>query len=420
MVLMAVITFLVCELMLNLLLANGMLRMVHPMANRSLVSAPIARFSPTSGYKLLEGEFVRARFIQGETVFHARFRNNAQGFGSRRTYNEKKSSSDVKRYMVLGDSMSAGQMHRISWVDFAHDRLAKLHPESKIELYSFSLGGIGLANWHSIFFKEILPRYEFDGVVIASYVDNYGRPLKTWHFEGDLGILARLDRLPSTVEEFQREIYPDLYRRAQFVFWSDQSAEEIDKLARYFAGDDSAYEYQSVIGGTLLNYYRTASARGWAYLLARASRLVGVVDADQAVPVSRGDMRLEGLTSDTILDRLDEKYPEEHVEMFREIVAALKEQSKELILASIPSRRQLVALNARGEASSHDDEVRILASATQASYFSGYQAFEGASESEIVNDYWFKWDGHWNMEGAELFGANFADFLAQHLELKSP
>ena len=134
-----------------------------------------------------------------EIIWDQKIKCNNVGYISKRDYTYKKNKKKTKRYIVLGDSFSSAEFNDQSWVDYVQDNLKG----TNIELYSFSLSGIGLQNWYNIYFKEILPKYEFDGIIFAFLSSDWQRPFTIFHTDSKDNILiGGFDPPPLSLKEF--------------------------------------------------------------------------------------------------------------------------------------------------------------------------------------------------------------------------
>ena len=126
-------------------------------------------FDPVLGYRLTQTPCRTARIDNGELEYLGTLRGNKQGFPDANDFTEKKSSKEIKRYLVLGDSYSAAQYIQMNWPGYVE----KHDPSHTLQLYNLSTDGGGLGNWWSNLIRFVGQQgYEFDGVIFAVWGDD--------------------------------------------------------------------------------------------------------------------------------------------------------------------------------------------------------------------------------------------------------
>src|SRR6185437_7019254 len=78
---------------------------------------PIAVFDRIMGYRRTPGPTRIVEIIQDKLVFDHTFTPNNRGYISARDYTYKKSSPDVTRLIVFGDSFTAAEFNDVPWPD---------------------------------------------------------------------------------------------------------------------------------------------------------------------------------------------------------------------------------------------------------------------------------------------------------------
>jgi len=109
------------------------------------------KFDPEIGVRYVPGSYRIANYNQDLMVFDHSTNINQQGWFSAIDYKKEKNPQKA-RYMVLGDSYSAGIVIPSPWPDKAN--LWMEDAGGAFEFLNFSQDGVGLRNWHAIFLKK--------------------------------------------------------------------------------------------------------------------------------------------------------------------------------------------------------------------------------------------------------------------------
>ena len=144
-----------------------------------LISEKLFEGDDIRGYKLVapENKCRNFKLTYNTVEYDVVININNSGVNSHFDYSYTKPDS-IKRYIVFGDSFSAGLFMDTSWVDKIHADLKQKNVP--IELYNFSIDGGGIMNWYSTLCNEIIPNYQFDGIILMSYLDNLRKRMGLW------------------------------------------------------------------------------------------------------------------------------------------------------------------------------------------------------------------------------------------------
>lgn len=347
-------------------------------------SQPIAVFDRVSGYRRTPGPTRIVRIVRDHVVFDQTFAPNNVGYISARDYVRAKPPGTT-RIVVLGDSFTAAEFNPAPWPDRVHEAL-KDRSGAPIEIYSFAINGAGLGNWHSVFFDDILPHYEFDALLIATYVDNLARGFSYLHYDGPTAWIG--------------------YFPTRALSDADFFANYLPKMSRHRVSVATNEDIDAIIAG-LSQPWR------WPGLEPRLPKLVAAAfDRRPSIRTFAPPAADSGALPS--LAEIEARYGPAQFALFREIMGAVRERCIPTLLVPVPGRDGAKAA-ARGDRETpHQLETRALAAHFGATYLDGYAAFAAVPEADIDRVYWLKYDGHWSQAGSDRFAALVTEFLAAH------
>ncbi len=357
------------------LIGEGITYGFHPFKGESGFNEKCAVFDHVRGYRLTKDSIRVFRSGGGKMIYDNVFYPNNKGWLMHQDYNYPKADSSTKRWMILGDSFIAGIMLK----DNLPNRVQKTVNDSlgsgKIELYSFGIDGGGLMNWYSIFFKELVPRYDFDGLIIAPFEDNIYRDFMIMEVQNE-SFIGRIKKFEWEADEsFRKEQFNTL--RSQRLLYSDMEINELDTKR-------------------LIPF-------NWP-LKNRLERLIS------KKALQKKSNRLDRSSVRDILSLQDEMGQQKY-KLLDKILEWCQNNNKDVLLASIPSKFELMN-QLSGKRNQHRVEMNIIADHYKLKHFDGYTVFEGLNEDEI-NTYWFKVDGHWNQKGSDRYSKLLSEYLIQ-------
>lgn len=393
------ITYILAECTVYVLIGFGIIRSDIGFWGNSLfaTNSPLAVYDTISGYRGLPGNH-RFISIANDVVEIDHFVHvNQQGWFSKRNYFLKKNDSSIKRYLILGDSYSSALATGTPWCDMAQELLDSLNP-NKIELYNFSLEGTGIVNWHRIFKYEILPHYQFDGIIIAS--------------------------------ASERNAVPDLDRKF-FMFHSTsestymQMADLVSTPPPLSFPYDSAVPWLAVYPDSRLNEIKNSVLKNkqqtlsFAFPKTKLNFLTLLYEATDAAShlakLSENAMAYRKPYEDYYslagkpykMEYFNERY--RYGFMLKEIITTCRQMNKDVILVNIPDYE-----NARDFVNNKPvicrQELQFLSDYYGVTYFDGFGIFENKDESFVTRCF-YKEDMHWNTYAASLFARQFADSI---------
>jgi hypothetical protein len=135
---------------------------------------------PVKGFRLSS---VPSRLIlattRGEVLSQGTLAGNDEGFSDRLDFGSRMLPG-TRRFVVLGDSMTAGRFIEVNWPERVNEWLAT-QAGPPVVLMNMGLDGGGLGNWRTLlehFFTEDGP--EIDGVIFAVACDDLDRKHLWW------------------------------------------------------------------------------------------------------------------------------------------------------------------------------------------------------------------------------------------------
>lgn len=322
------------------------------------------------GYRWTARKIRYFKTASGETIFDNYFSTNEQGWVMDNDYQYQKSGDGTKRWMLFGDSFSTGIMLDTNLPNRIQESMNR-DSLSHSEIYSFAVDGGGIMNWHRTFFKEVVPNYEFDGVVIAVFEDNLYRNLMVQQVKAGNSFLGRTDTLDWSTGIPDFITLPTVNKRA--MVYSD---EEINRALNNPTKPPFDWPLKT-----------------WLYRLIKTPK----TNLDQQKTAAKN------------IDQLKRKLGDVKFNMLDEILTWCKQNEKQVILTSVPSRALLSEREA-GTKNWHQQEMKLISKNWGTTYFDGYDVFKGA-EPGMVDKYWLKYDGHWNQQGSDLYADSLSKFM---------
>jgi hypothetical protein len=351
---------------------------------------PIAVFERVAGYRRTPGPTRFLRIVHDEVVYDRVFTPNNAGYISARDYAHDK-PLETTRLVVFGDSFTSAEFNAMPWPDTVHTALQG-KTERPTELYSFAVNGGGLGSWHSIFFEDILPHYQFDALVIATYGDDLARGYSYLHYDGVTPYAGYFPTRAASDEDFFANYLPRMARHGAIV----ASAAQIDEM---IASLHAAWRWPGL------------KIRSVPLLVAQWDRIrTGKVTAPAAVAVE-----VPAAPEHNAIDiaAIEARYGSEAFGRLGDILTYCKEHGIPVVLASVPGRDGARAVaQSRGQLETpHQQETRVIAEHFGALYMDGYAPFADVPPEDIDGRYWLKYDGHWNQAGSDRFAAAMTEFL---------
>jgi hypothetical protein len=394
------ITYVLLEVTTWVLLSFGVIRPDMHFFFRGLVATdrPFVRYDSVCGYRPIAGTARYISISNGEAEIDHTTTANSSNWFSEREYHYKKKSKRIKRYMVLGDSFSAGVVVATTWIDQVQQMLTRSGNDS-VELYNFSVDGSGIQNWYQIFFKELVPKYEFDGLIIAPSAEKDGVPDfdRKFIIAQSMTTKSYLSMIDITAQRPPQE-FPT---QNAIPVSTTYSSEELDRIkAHYVSPSESSYRFR--VYPPDLNFLA---------ILCGVSDGVNkwILFSKNFAAYNKPFENYYKLSSDTYqMAYFDSRY--RYAYMLKEILNYCQQSNKKIIIAGIPDYEQSLEY-IRREKCIYRNELKFLAGHYSAAYFDGFDIFHDQNETFVKSCY-YKNDRHWNEKGATLFAKTFTQTIA--------
>ena len=364
------LSLMVSALVFVYLCGEGVFYTINPYLSASGFNKKATEFDPIRGYRWLGNNIRSFRTRMGITVYDNRFYPNNEGWIMDQEYSYIKNDSTKKRWMILGDSFIAGIMLKTNLPNRAQQLLNDSIGNKEVELYSFAVDGGGIMNWFNIFFKEIIPNYEFDGIILAPYADNLYRDFMIMLIDTN-GFMGRIDSvdwsegvIPKMSDFKELKSYNNVYSDIEIEHFLSHPLKPFD------------WALKKQLKSHILRFGKNENS-----------------NTEDVKTISQLNGRM-GLKKFTQLDS---------------IISWCQSNQKQFVLASIPSREELKN-TLYGERNQHKVDMDIIAKEYQLDYFDGYSVFKGLNNDE-VDRHWLKYDGHWNQKGSDRYTVELVKYL---------
>ena len=351
-----------------------------------------ARFDSISGYKWLPVDCRITKIVNGEVVFDNRFTSNGQGYLSKQDYMFRKQDSTITRYLVFGDSFTAGMYLERSWPDYLQNKLDREFAGQKFEIYSFAIDGAGLFNWHRIFMNEIIPYYEFDGIIIAAWGNDFSRDFAIMHHEGDGAYFGYFDKAPDNYRDF----YDNFFPKTWFVEIVPDSVID-QKIARTSGSEQGIFQFTIPDLNFMMKLYDAM-----AYISYQRKQ----EGFEEKFISSRQDFMKEYR-----IENFKERYGLERFGKLDTMIKYCKAHHKQVILCTQADEVGIRDLKT-GNYHWMQGELEGLAKHYDVHYFDGLRYFLELSEEEIGESF-LKYDPHWSQKGSDIFAENFYRYFIE-------
>lgn len=347
-----------------------------------------ASYNPLVGYKWKPSERCRmVRVDAGEVLYDNKFSTNNMGYISKYNYSNSKKDTAVKRFMVLGDSFTSGEFIETPWPDKIQELLNK-DSINNVEIYSFGVNGGGLANWCAVFFNEIVPIYEFDGVIIADFKDDLFRDYMVFHMDGEFAYTGYLNELPDSNSSMDDRIKNNFSKT-------------------FYILDDSIIDEMIRNRNELSFFHPTIPS---LHVVTRISQAISSYYYQHFV-------ESKVIANSTSMEEWMNLYYGKKLDRLDQIIHHCRKKNKQIILASIPTKQgaSRTDFENRGMTKTiHQLELEFIAGKHGIPYFDSYPDFQQLSDS-AKDAHWLKYDGHWNQKGADLFANKFHNYFLREI-----
>jgi len=330
-------------------------------------------FDLIMGFRWLPGPIRWVGIVNNEVIFDNAYSGNNYGYICSYNYAIKKRSKETFRFVVLGDSFTAGLELSKPWPERLQQVLQSRSEKRHVEVYPFPIDGGGLLNWYSVFTNQILPEFDFDALIIASWYENLNREFVVYHSDESYMYIKHFakDQWPMSKEAFEK-VRPTMEKLFKVL-----GVRELEQLVTRVRQEGKSTSVS-------VDHY----CRRWG----PESEV-----APQGYEFSTGNFV--------------NRYSAERLAIFAEIIDACRKRHTPVIFCAVPTRQGLLRIRKENVALIHRTESEGICSHFDLGYFDGYAAFDGVGAKSIVDLYWLKYDSHWAQAAADLFALRLAEWI---------
>lgn len=356
--------------------------------NLGTTDMPYTQFDSISGYKYIGHLPHLTNINDGHLVYDHVMAVNNKGYCSVYDYAYKKKPGNF-RWMVFGDSYSAGEITDTTWVDLFQNRF----DGNGIEFYNFSLEGAGIKGWHNIFFKEVVPEYEFDGVVLAVFGDfrstsyDLARDFIIKYSFDDYTGLNFFPSLPQNTIHFESE-----YKQQLFYESSIYKQKQIEKYRAKLISSEKQHFAFGLVKPRLyfINYLKDA----FRFILKNRSfqKIYGTKNIDMKI------------VSGAYKGEVDyhELFGKENMQKTDEILNYCRTHDKKVYLISIPNENIVNEDPSFYHNNLYNRHLKLLSERYGCNFYDGYELYDSVPVSQR-DRFKLYGDSHWNRKGIDLF-----------------
>lgn len=334
-------------------------------------NGPCAEFDPIRGYRWKNGCHRTVKLTEQTIVYDNTFCINNVGIYSSLDYQPQITGEQRKRYIILGDSFTAAEFLKNPLCERLNQRAG-----NKLEYYTFAVDGGGVLNWYQTFFNEIVPTYEFDGLIINVFANDLNRDFFTMHHLPEQGYTSYLDELPKANFEFVSNILTSAESNVKYL--DDDSLDLL--ISAHILDEPRRSMDLKVLKAIILSPLLIYNYVKWQNMLDTVLiEDINIVTEHQAM----------------------EYYGEMKWKAINEILNYCVQNEKRVILTSIPYK-QVVEYSRIGKVLKEKKFLELLVNKYETDYLDGYKLLELADQKQL-NRKFLVGDDHWSQEGSDDF-----------------
>lgn len=358
--------------------------------NFGAANQPYVRFDSISGYKYIPGKPRIVKVQDGTLVYDHILSVNNRGYCSVFDFPYKKAGKSKKRLIVFGDSFSAGEITDTTWVDLLNIKMAG--SAKSIELFNFGLEATGISGWHNTFFKEIVPNYEFDGIVIANFGDldyyssDMARPFVIKHSLTDHSTIGFVEALPKNTDDFTKNYLSRSYYESSI--YTPEDIDHYKLLAMHQPGTKRTFKWRAP-HLYLLNLLSDAISFIREYNAMKKKYIKKPIDPE--------------IQKQEVTDWKNfEIYYGKRATLTKEILDYCVANKKEIYFISIPSFDLTETDSLNYHNNIYNRQLKFLANKYKGSFFDGYNMMDSIPREKDA-DFHLYGDSHWSRKGIDRF-----------------
>lgn len=382
------ITYILFEVAFNLgvYYEDDNFEILTPDSGFGYFNQPCAEYDSFRGYKWLKGEHRMFKYTDNYIIYDNKFKPNNVRYYYRNDFEFKKQGAK-KRWILLGDSFIASEYLSTSVADFMDSVAVK--KDMNIEFYPFALCGIGIRNWNRIFFNEITPNYEFDGVIINIFANDLRRSFFAMHHTDTMGYTGYLNEVPKDKNELFSK-YQDLLQ-PYAPYMSDVNMDKIVEQSKK----------QIKKKNFVFNFY----------LLSGFFKIPVFINIYLERKKFKSDFFISK-NKNFDYKAYEKEYGTEGKIKLKEIVQYCQNNKIPVIVVQIPYNTNLQYMN-DGYVLKDVLYVQHLCKQMNVPYYNGENSFR--NKTKVLDQYFFNSDTHWNLKGVKIFTNDFLDYFNKTL-----
>lgn len=335
-------------------------------------------FDPVMGHRLSQVPSRTTRITRGKIEYIGTHVGNAQGYPDRDDFTLERRTKDQRRFIVLGDSFSAGQFLSYTWSDRAED-LFERSGES-VELLNMSGDGWGIGNWASIIRGQLrTTSYDVDGLIFVVWQDNL---MRRFQF---------LDSRGQDKRAFVRAPSWDPGSHPKTLAEARRRMEGRGRSNTYLVPSST---FNDILRGEVLE------PKNWKFALT-----VGIKEKVYW-PLQRSFNQPESLSE---RDRLADLAVGREF-LYDEVKSYVNERDLPVLVVYVWSREALLDGKDKWDRQ-YIAMTEEFADHIGATFVDSRPVYDGIPDRQLEKLY-FPYDGHWNQGASDLF----ADFMLDHID----
>lgn len=344
---------------------------------------PCADYDPVRGYRWKVGEHRIFKYHPSKIIYDNTFNTNNQGYYYKKNFQYKKEPGK-QRWLILGDSFTAAEYLKSSLADQL-DSIA-FAMGMNIEFYPFALNGSGINNWHRIFVNEILPHYEFDGIIFNIFANDLRRPFFVMHHTDTMGYTGWLDKIPQDKEELFSKYQKKMEPNASFL--SDSQMNELNMSILGIKSKEFNPDF------FLLQFLLHTPILMSDYKKMRDFRKTYFIKNDEGLDVAA----------------YENEYGTKGKELLIDIIQSCKNRQISTLLVQIPYNLN-INYNEDGYIIKDKKYVKYIADQLNVPYYDSETLYHHRTD---IDKCFFEYDIHWNERGSTIFTVGFLKFFHEN------
>jgi len=246
----------------------------------------------------------------------------------------------------------------------------------------------------AFFFNDIVPNYDFDGIIIPVFGDDLERDYEIIHHVENHSFSQEFPDLPEDYDDFEKNYLPKMTLTAD-IFDDDSISSQIG-AASTLKDIDAGHVRPGLHFLSNLEFYLQKAKHD----LMRGAMLA-IYKRWLFYPIRQSPMTEE---------RFLRKYGSKRLAMIDAIVNHCKQHDKDIYLASIPEEYG-ISLARKGKENLVQKDLKFLSEHYGLKYFDGYEVFLDLDETFVREECFLKYDLHWSQKGSDIFAEAFAKYF---------